>query len=150
MDAGSRLVFTVALDGTTLDWYRFPDLRDRREFGNGEVRWTADRTGLWVIDQIVDAYRLVRVDAPGATPIVVASWPYRKREPFAATPVWLAGASSDDRTVVVARPGVENGRLLMIDTVAGTVVEIADPPGGFAPGAGFANSFAGWASVGDR
>ena len=144
-DGGGRRVFTVAPNGATRDWYRFPDLRDLREFGNG-VAWTADWTGLWVIDQVVGAYRLVRIDSPGAAPIVVASWPYQEQPTIAAPPIWFAGISSDDRTVALhsRSADVSTWRLLRIDTATGVVEQIAKPSGGSA------NSFAGWASVGDR
>lgn len=149
--AGGRRIFTVAADGATRDWYSFPDPRDLREFGNGEVRWTADRAGLWVIDEVAGAYRLVRIDSPGAPPNVVATWPYQERPGFAAPAVGFVGISSGDRTVAVARFDVDDAtpRLLRIDTATGAVEEIPGPPGSAAD-ATSGLSFAGWASVGDR
>lgn len=146
-EAGRR-VFTVARDGTVRDWYRFPDPRDLREFGNGEARWTSDGTGLWLIDQVPGAYRLVRVDRPGAVPVVVADWPYVERAGVSAPPIAFSGLSAGDAAIALTRYDVDPGavRLLRIDTATGAVVEIPDR-GPLGRGVPFGASFAGWASV---
>lgn len=144
-DAGGRRVFTVAPDGTTGDWYRFPDPRDGREFGNGEVRWTADGTALWVLDQVPGAYRLVRIDSPGASPTVVAQWLYQGKPGLGSPPIGFAGITADDSTIVFQRFDGADPPLVRIDTTTGTVEEIVEPPGGRG-----GTAFAGWAAVGDR
>jgi hypothetical protein len=135
---GSRRVFTVARDGAVRDWYRFPR-PDAREFGNGEVRWSADGSGLWVLDQAPSAYRIVRLDAPGADPFVAARIPYSGDPALAATTA-LAGLSADDSVGVIQRFYGEQPALTLVDLGTGARRDIAVPADAAAA------EFAGWAA----
>lgn len=134
---GRRRVFTRDRDGAERDWYRFA-VPDARAFGGGDVRWTAARTGLWVLDQVQGAYRMVRVERPGDAPTVAARLPYSS-DPGLEVTAGIAGLSEDDAVAVIQRFHGDQPAVTLVDLRTGRFRDVESPP------AAVSSEFAGWA-----
>ena len=108
-----------------------------RAFGNGEVRWSADRTGLWVLDQVARAYRIVLLAAPGAEPRVAARIPYTG-DPTDEITTGLGGLSADDSMAVIERFHGEQPALTLVNLRTNAILDISRPDA--------IVQFAGWAA----